>query len=159
MRLFCLLILSACLAGCSAGKGLGDLFSGIFGGGAPEVGSSDPLAQSTANALWPLTAVGGICCITGAVMLIVTRFSRGWGPLMLGAGLAILNALVLRFLGSTLFWVAAGLTGLVSLWVAYRNGKILTNGEIHWKFWQRPQSQSTVQHPSSSSEPVASSPP
>ena len=147
------------LTGCSS-DGKPGLLSGLFGGGgAPEVSqSSDPTVQATANALWPLTAVGGLMILVGAVMLFVTKLGRGWIPMLVGIGLVVLNAAVLRFLDSTAFWIATGVAALVALWMVVHNGLWLKNGKKGKPTWLRRilSRSSSAQPPGSSS---SSSPP
>jgi hypothetical protein len=107
------------LAGCSSTQGIGRLLPWNWGKG------SDPPPSSPtgllANALWPLSAVGGLACLSGVVMLVVTRGARGWLPISVGVGLCIVNGLAATFLTTKWFIILVAVSGVLSLVVVALN--------------------------------------
>jgi hypothetical protein len=144
------------LGGCSSTQGIGRLMPWNWGK------SSDPPPSSTtgllANALWPLSAVGGLACFSGVLMLVLTRGSRGWLPIAVGVGLCVVNGLASAYLTTTWFLVLVAVSGVLSLGVVLMNVGWLNKNKGNGA-WKIPGSPTTSQSdgPPPESSPESSS--
>lgn len=67
------------------------------------------------DSLSPFRWAGALCMLSGALLLFVSQGSKGWIPLMTGAGLVLLNTLLAHTLSSTYtIWLIVG-TVIVAL--------------------------------------------
>ncbi len=67
-----------------------------------------------------LSGIGGLCLLSGMVLLTVSRGTMGWRPIIGGLGLIVLNFAISRY-ASWIFLPIIGATGAISLAWGYRN--------------------------------------
>ena len=67
------------------------------------------------DSLSPFRWAGALCMLSGALLLFISQGSKGWIPLLTGAGLVLLNTLLAHTLSSTYtIWLIVG-TVIVAL--------------------------------------------
>ena len=80
----------------------------------PQVGLSPEAATDPAiAALEPFRWAGGLCLMSGAVLLFISRGVKGWIPLLTGIGLIVLNVLLAEAL--TYLWTLVLIIGTVGV--------------------------------------------
>ena len=67
-----------------------------------------------------LSGIGGLCLLSGMVLLTVSRGTMGWRPVIGGVSLIILNFAISRY-ASWIILPIIGATGAISLAWGYRN--------------------------------------
>jgi len=78
---------------------------------ANEVANSQPLTV--------LSVIGGLCLLAGMALLVVTRGSRGWYPVIGGCILTVLNYMVAKY-DDYLFYPLVVFTGCISAAWTYK---------------------------------------
>jgi hypothetical protein len=76
-----------------------------------EVAPSEPLSV--------LSVVGGLCLLAGMVLLVVTKGTRGWYPVIGGLILTVLNYVVAKY-DDYLFYPLVVFTGCISAAWTYK---------------------------------------
>lgn len=67
------------------------------------------------DSLSPFRWAGALCMLSGALLLFISQGSKGWIPLLTGAGLVLLNTLLAHTLSNTYaIWLIVG-TVIVAL--------------------------------------------
>tara|TARA_R100000654_G_scaffold10365_5_gene23115 strand:+ start:4607 stop:5077 length:471 start_codon:yes stop_codon:yes gene_type:complete len=80
----------------------------------PQVGlSPEQAADPAIAALEPFRWAGGLCLMSGAVLLFISRGVKGWIPLLTGIGLIVLNVLLAEAL--TYLWTLVLIIGTVGV--------------------------------------------
>ena len=80
----------------------------------PQMGLSPEQASAPAiAALEPFRWAGGLCLMSGAVVLFISRGVKGWIPLLTGIGLIVLNVLLAEAL--TYLWTLGLIIGTVGV--------------------------------------------
>ena len=67
-----------------------------------------------------LSGIGGLCLLSGMVLLTVSRGTMGWRQVIGGVSLIILNYIISRY-ASWIFLPLIGATGAISLAWGYKN--------------------------------------
>ena len=67
-----------------------------------------------------LSGIGGLCLLSGMVLLTVSRGTMGWRPIIGGVSLIVLNYAISKY-ASWIFLPLIGATGAVSLAWGYKN--------------------------------------
>lgn len=67
-----------------------------------------------------LSGIGGLCLLSGMVLLTVSRGTMGWRPIIGGLSLIVLNYAISRY-ASWIFLPIIGATGAISLAWGFRN--------------------------------------
>jgi len=101
----------------------------------PKLPSAD-VTPALAEAITPegcdptLSLVGGLCCVAGMVLMVVTKGTMGIRPVLGGAGFVILNYILCRY-AEYFFIPAAVVTGAISLaWGGKIVYKIINDDKI-----------------------------
>ena len=122
MRTLSLVLITLLLAGCQ-GTGGATWWNPVSwfnqSGTSEAIAEADPTQAAVATALLPLSAVGGLCLITGVIRLLVSSWTKGWRSVMLGVGLCAMNAAILVLFDQLWFWIVAGITVLISAAIAF----------------------------------------
>ena len=80
----------------------------------PQMGPSPEVVTDPAiAALEPFRWAGGLCLMSGAVLLFISRGVMGWIPLLTGVGLIVLNVLLAEAL--TYLWTLVLIIGTVGV--------------------------------------------
>ena len=102
------LVLCGTLYGCGA-------IQSVMGWGQPTPTEKVIEAVTSANeTLTVLSAVGGLCLLSGMVLLCLSRGTMGWRPIIGGISLIVLNY-VISIYASWIFLPIIGATGAISL--------------------------------------------
>jgi len=67
-----------------------------------------------------LSGIGGLCLLSGMVLLTISRGTMGWRPVIGGLSLIVLNYVISRY-ASWIFLPIIGATGVVSLAWGFKN--------------------------------------
>ena len=80
----------------------------------PQLGpSAEAVTDPAIAALEPFRWAGGLCLMSGAVLLFISRGVKGWIPLLTGIGLIVLNVLLAEAL--TYLWTLVLIIGTVGV--------------------------------------------
>tara|TARA_R100000808_G_scaffold13906_1_gene33294 strand:- start:7231 stop:7620 length:390 start_codon:yes stop_codon:yes gene_type:complete len=90
-----LAILSALLlTGCGAGQMMGEL---LFGTPQTPTEKAVETVIESSETLTVLSAIGGLCVIAGMALLVISRGTMGWRPIIGGILLVLLNYVIARY--------------------------------------------------------------
>ena len=67
-----------------------------------------------------LSGIGGLCLLSGMILLTVSRGAMGWRPIIGGLSLIVLNYVISKY-ASLIFLPLIGVTGAISLAWGYKN--------------------------------------
>lgn len=67
-----------------------------------------------------LSGIGGLCLLSGMILLTISRGILGWRPIIGGVSLIILNYVISQY-ASWIFLPLIGATGAISLVWGYKN--------------------------------------
>ena len=80
----------------------------------PQMGlTPEQVSDPAIAALEPFRWAGGLCLMSGAVLLFISRGVKGWIPLLTGIGLIVLNVLLAEAL--TYLWTLVLIIGTVGV--------------------------------------------
>ena len=87
------LLLFSILSGCGVGRVIGGFF-------APKASPTEKILETVVDSTETLTvfsAIGGLCIVSGMILLVISRGSAGWRPIIGGVLLVLLNYVISRY--------------------------------------------------------------
>ena len=87
------LLLFSILSGCGGGRVIGGFFD-------PKVSPTEKAIETIMDSSETLTvfsAIGGLCIISGMILLVISRGHAGWRPIIGGILLVLLNYVISRY--------------------------------------------------------------
>lgn len=108
-KLFTALLILIVVAGCNTASKASTAYRSL--GAVQDISVGEPLAV--------LSVVGGLCLCAGMVLLVITRGTRGWYPVIGGMVLVVLNYMVAQY-SHLIFYPVVVFTGLISAAWTYK---------------------------------------